>query len=197
MGVLVPVLYFGMQLTAAPFYPGYSFVSNVASELGSDKAQYSSIFNMGIMATGTCAISAAVGFALLLHKLGRTAIGILLPAALTLIGIQSIWAGYFPMPDPRHGGHPLFIIRMITMPFLVSIALWREASKALRIYLVLSMLLLLCMVPIMTGLIHTDREALKGLHQRLLTLAIFPPIGVAAVVLSRRLGTEQRQANAR
>src|SRR4051794_40433179 len=87
-GLLVPVLYFGMQLAAAPFYPGYSFISNVASELGSDKAQYASIFNIGIMATGACAILAAIGFALTLWRLNRPLIGTLLPAALLLNGIQ-------------------------------------------------------------------------------------------------------------
>ena len=34
-GVLIPLLYFGNQFVAATFYPGYSFLSQDASTLGS------------------------------------------------------------------------------------------------------------------------------------------------------------------
>jgi hypothetical protein len=52
VGIAIPFLYFGLQLIAAPFYPGYSFVRNVASELGSDLARYPTPFNIGIMILG-------------------------------------------------------------------------------------------------------------------------------------------------
>ena len=43
-GIAVPVLYYGVQLLAAPFYPGYSFITNVASDLGSPTSTVPAIF---------------------------------------------------------------------------------------------------------------------------------------------------------
>ena len=43
------------------------------------------------------------------------------------------------------------------------------------------------MVPLMRGMTGLDAHAYRGLLQRVFTLAIFPPIGVAAYVLARRL----------
>src|SRR5215216_1684405 len=69
-GILVPILYFGTQLLAAPFFPGYSFLSMAASVLGSDLATYPAIFNTGAMITGISTIIASVGFFLALQHLG-------------------------------------------------------------------------------------------------------------------------------
>jgi len=35
IALLTPIFYFGSQIAAAPFYPGYSFMSQAASLLGS------------------------------------------------------------------------------------------------------------------------------------------------------------------
>ena len=60
-GMAVPFLYFGTQLAAALFFPGYSFLRMPASLLGSDQATYPMIFNAGAILTGLATLLAAVG----------------------------------------------------------------------------------------------------------------------------------------
>ena len=36
--IAVPLLYYGVQLVAAPFFPDFSVLSTTASELGSDRS---------------------------------------------------------------------------------------------------------------------------------------------------------------
>ncbi len=61
-GIAIPILYFGMQLLAAPFYPGYSFISRDASTLGSDGSSVPAIFNLGSILVGLVELVAAWGF---------------------------------------------------------------------------------------------------------------------------------------
>ena len=51
-GIAVPLLYYGVQVVAAPFYSGFSFLSTTASELGSDGSTRPSIFNAGAILVG-------------------------------------------------------------------------------------------------------------------------------------------------
>ena len=111
--------------------------------------------------------------------------------ALAMNGVQTMWAGFFPLPDPRHGGHPAFIAGMLLLPPLLAASMWKvSASRGLRAYFIASVALLVCMVPIMSGASGLDTQTYRGLSQRIFTLAIFPPIGVAAFVLSRRIWRE-------
>jgi hypothetical protein len=93
------------------------------------------------------------------------------------------------MPDPRHGGHPSLLIAMLAVPFVLGFALWRlGVSKAIKAYLVATIVLLLVMFPIMMRMIDLDMHTYGGLLQRIFALTVFVPIGVAASELARRLG---------
>ena len=56
-----------------------------------------------------------------------------------------------------------------------------------RAYFAATLVLLAVMVPVMSGVSGLDTHAYRGLVQRVFTLAVFPPIGVAAFVLARRV----------
>ena len=188
IGMAIPFLYFGLQLIAASFSPGYSFMRNVASELGSDLARYPTPFNRGVMIQGVLTLMASFGFLRALLRLGaRPILAWLICLAVAMNGVQSLWAGFFPMPDPRHGGHPLFVIGMILLPFLLTIALWKQSGALLRSYLIATMLLIVALFPLMSGMAGLDTHSYKGLLQRLFTLAVFPPIGVGAYFLAKRI----------
>jgi hypothetical membrane protein len=45
--IAMPLIYFGTQLIAAPFYPGYSFAQDTASMLGTTTSRQPWIFNLG------------------------------------------------------------------------------------------------------------------------------------------------------
>ena len=187
-GVAVSVLYYGLQVSAAPAYPGFSFIGTTASELGSDLSPRAGLFNAGIMVQGACTLLAAAGYWLALRATGVNGlVAALTASAVVMNGVQTVWAGFYPMPDPRHGGHPVFIAAMILLPVLLTLSLWRGGSAALRVYLVLTIFLLAAMVPIMSGMAGVDTRAYRGLVQRVFTLAIFPPISAGSLVLMHRL----------
>jgi hypothetical membrane protein len=188
-GVAVPLLYYGVQLVAAPFFPEFSFLGTTASELGSDRSSRPSIFNAGAILTGIAALVASVGFLRALRQLGAHPIPAwLTPIAVAATGLSSLWAGIFPMPDPRHGGHPALLFALISVPFVVAAALWRlGASRALKVYFAATIVLLLVMFPVMMGMIGLDTHAYRGLLQRVFALTVFAPIGVCAWFLASRI----------
>jgi hypothetical membrane protein len=191
LGVLVPWVYYGVQVVAAPFFPGFSLVGTTASEMGSTLSRHPAVFNAGIIALGVISLMASVGFFLGLLRTGVSGpLALLTSADVALNGVQMIWAGLHPLPDPRHAGYIVFVAGMFCLPVLITLSLWRGASPALRAYFLATLLLLAAMVPIVTDHTGIDRRANRGLIQRLYTLAIFPPIGVGAWVLRRRVMRE-------
>lgn len=189
LGVLVPIIYFGMQIVAAAFYPGYSFLKQTASELGSNQFSYAALFNVGIFVLGIITLAAAFGYLRALLRLGiKPILAWLVAIAIAASGISSLWAASFPLPDPRHGAQPPFLNIVILLPLLLAIALWkRPNARLLEIYLVATMLLVVGMVPIMSGVIRVDRQLYSGLIQRIFALALFPPIGVGAYFLAKNI----------
>jgi hypothetical membrane protein len=189
IGISVPFIYYGIQAAAAPFFPGFSILTNTASELGSDRSEYPLIFNAGIMAQGVASLAASLGFLIALRRLRiNAALAALAAAALAMNGIQSIWAGYYPLPDSRHAGHLPFVVAMTLLPVLLTAALWRQAGTALKVYLVSTLVLLVAMLALRSGLSGLDKYEYRGLLQRVFTLSIFPPIGVGAYALASRIG---------
>jgi hypothetical membrane protein len=206
MGVLVPFLYFGIQLIAAPFYPGYSFLDRDASTLGSEGSKFPAIFNLGSILMGIMTLFASWGFFRGLRDLGVSpTLTWLTSLALASFGLASINAGVFPLPDPRHttGGLALVGIGSILLPFLMPAALWRlHDSRSLKIYFLFNITLLILLIPIMSGLIQfimvkAGNESPRyqsflnhfhGLLQRILAFITISPIGIGAYSLATRFG---------
>jgi hypothetical membrane protein len=188
-GIAVPLIYYGIQALAAPFYPGYSVLGNTASELGSDRSEHAVIFNAGMMIQGVASLAASLGFFLALRRMRiNSVLAALSAVALAINGVQHIWAGWYPIPDPRHGGHLPFTVAMTLVPILLTAALWRQVGTGLKVYLVGTLVLLAAVITLRSVLSGLDRYEYRGLLQRVFTLAIFPPIGVAAYALASRIG---------
>lgn len=181
---MVPILYFGTQLLAAPFFPDYSFLSMDASLLGSDLAIYPAIFNSGAIITGIATIIASVGFLLALQHLGANPfLAWLTSLAVLLNGLGSLWAGFFPMPDPRHGSNP-FAIGIFLFPILLTFALWnRGHARPIKMYLIITNLLFIALIPIMSGISGINTQGYQGLLQRIVALVFFVPISVGSYFL--------------
>ncbi|MEP7155956.1 MAG: DUF998 domain-containing protein [Betaproteobacteria bacterium] len=188
VGVAVPFLYYGTQLLAAPFYPGYSFATQAASMLGSDQALYPSLFNTGAIVVGIASLIASFGFVRALLRLhAYPALAWLAGISIAVGGVIAIKAGLFPLPDPRHGSGPLMVGALLT-PVLLLAALWtREDARGLKIYLVATNVLILLMIPVMSGITGWDTKNFTGALQRIATLALYPPIGITAWRLARML----------
>lgn len=198
-GIAVPVLYFGTLLVGSFFYPGYSQVTQYASELGSATAPHPAIFNAGIISTGVAALLASAGFVRALAALAAPrALALLAGLALALFGVSLLLGGFFPMPDPRHGGFGLGLA-IHPAPFFLAAALWRRPSlRSLNVFLLANGVGMLAMFAIMMGVGALVTRGNVGIYQRVNALTVFIWIGVAAGALLRHVpaGTATPHSNA-
>jgi hypothetical protein len=198
-GVTLPLVYFGIQLAAAPFFPGYSFLTRDASTLGSDGSTAPWIFNGGALLVGTLELVTAGAF---LRALPRARIGLVLTwttaLALASASIGSLNAFLHPLPDPKHSEGLLSLLGsgMVMLPLLLTTVLWRIGARG---YALFNILLCLALIPILTGLVQrigmragvdlagyqTLLNSTHGLLQRVAALLIFGSISVVAHRLRR------------
>jgi hypothetical protein len=199
LGLALPVLYFGIQLAAAPFYPAYSFLNRDASTLGSDGSSAPWIFNTGALLVGIVELVLAVTFfgALRQARVGIALAG-LLSLALVSSAIGSVNAFLHPLPDPRHTEGALSILGagLMLLPPLSIAVLWRLGARRLALCVAA---LCLAVVPLMTGLVQRlcmqagldfagYQAFLNGYHglvQRLGAFMLFGSIAAVAHVLQR------------
>jgi hypothetical membrane protein len=205
LGMAVPVVYFGMQAVAAPFCPGYSFLSRDASTLGSAESNAPAVFNVGCLLLGIMALLASWGFFQAFRLLGASRwFGGLVALAVALFGIGSINAGLFPLPDERHMSGVGAVLGTIsfTLVFLLPIAMWKlPEARAIKRYFILNIVVVVGLLPIVSGLIqrflmmaHTEWPSYQnflnndqGLLQRIAAATVVFPIGVSAWFLRRRV----------
>jgi hypothetical protein len=204
LGVTVPILYFGIQLAAAPFCADYSFVRRDASTLGSAECTRPWIFNGGSFLLGVIMIAASAGFGEALVRLGvHRWLAAATAITIAMGGLGSINAALFPLPDPRHTGGVLALVGsgLFLAPLALTAAVWRLAGlRLLRGYLIANLAVVAALVPILGGLIqrwavHANvqlpryQEFLntsQGLLQRVAAAVVFLPIGVSAYWLRRQ-----------
>ena len=178
--IAVPVLYFGTQLVAAPFYPGYSFAQDTASMLGTTNSHDPWIFNVGAMLTGVAGLVGAFGLFRALRAFTWTALAAVVALCVVGNGVLSIKAGMFPMPDPRHASWQFLMPAILLAPLLLLIALWRQGT-VLRIYMLINLVALILLIPFM---MHRVAPVFaEGTMQRLFAIVVFLPIGVAGFAL--------------
>jgi hypothetical membrane protein len=180
--VAVPVVYFGVQLVAAPWYPGYSFATDTASMLGTAASLHPGIFNNGAILDGIAGFFGAAGLFLGLSRSASTWLRALVAIGVFSGGVLSLKAGLFPMPDPRHASWQFLLFPILIAPLAMLAATWR-VSIALRIYLLVDVVCLLLMLPL---IMHRMAPIWpEGTMQRLFAVVAMAPIGVVALVLLR------------
>lgn len=187
-GILIPVVYFGLLIIAPLIYPGFSYVTNYASEMGSADARYPAVFNAGIMLCGVAGLLASFGFFHAIRRLGgNPLLAALAGLTLFLFGIATFMGGRFPMPDERHGAYGLGLAFQLS-PLLVALALWRVRSlRGLCIFLLVTFVVMTFVIAVMMGIGGLVTRANVGLWQRGNALAGFPWLGIAAWRLRKEL----------
>ncbi|MGL5811381.1 MAG: DUF998 domain-containing protein [Nocardioides sp.] len=195
-GVSVPVLYFGAQLTRGPFVEGYSFRRDAASDLGARGVPGAEWFNVMVVACGVAAIVAAFGwwYSLVAWEVGRVRRALLCIAA-TSIGVASLAAGVFPLPDSRHGGGLLGIGLFALPPLLAIATVGSSASPGLRPYALANLALFVLAALLVSGRTWIDPMSNAGVLQRVLACAVFVPVGVVSLVALRdpRMRADRRR----
>ena len=182
----MPVLYFGSQLTAAPFYPGYSFARDTASMLGSALSLRPWIFNLGAVLTGIAAIAASIGLYRSFRTITNTALAWLIGLSVGATGIMSIKAGIFPLPDSRHASWGFLVAFTIATPLLLLVGVWKHRdARGVRLYLFASCALVMLLIPFGTKMVSTSLLQ-PGTFQRLFAIATFIPVGVVGSLFKRQ-----------
>jgi hypothetical membrane protein len=138
--VAVPLVYFGVQLIAAPYYPGYSFATDTASMLGTAASRHPGIFNNGAILDGIAGFFGAAGLFLGLSSVATRWLRALIAIGVFCNGVLSFKAGLFPMPDPRHASWQFLLFPILITPLLMLAAMWRT-SVWLRVYLLVDVVL--------------------------------------------------------
>ena len=210
IGMAVPFLYFGIQIAAAPFFPGYSFSAQDASTLGSSGSRWPTLFNIGCLLVGIAMFVASWGFFSAFRSLEvRTPLGWTATLALISCGLAAVNAFLFPLPDPRHTDGVLALAGAGTLllPVVLPLALWKTMGRGLiQWYFIANIFVLLTMIPIMSGLVQrfsimagveipayqTFLNNNQGSLQRIVAIIAFGPISVGAWHLMRRLRITER-----
>jgi Protein of unknown function (DUF998) len=187
-GVLVPLVYFGAQFIAAPFYPNYSFLVNSASQLGSDASTFPALLNGGAMISGVLGLLSAYGIGMALRASGAKPWFAWLCAGCGVsVAAAAIWAGLHPMPDPQHNPGAIGI-GMFLGPLALFAAFWDvRGGRAMRNYLAFTLLAFAALAPIMSGITPVDLDRYGGLMQRIAALVLYLPPAVTAWWLLRRM----------
>lgn len=184
-GVLASALYFATLIGASLSWPGYSHVTQYASELGGSEAPHPALFNLGILATGGLAVLGGLGLVAHFAARGRPASGALTGAALAAWGVGMLLGGLYPMPDPRHHGFGL-VFGAVLLPVLLMLALRGRAGALAFAMLLVWLASMIAILAVMFGLGGLVTSANVGLWQRALALAMIPGIGVSCLLLARR-----------
>ncbi len=185
--VVLPVVYFGIQLLLAPAYPGYSLWRDPTSGLGSDRSPVALWFNAAAIAGGMAGIAGSWGAYRAFEAAGGRARALILPIVMAMVAAGFLWAGIFPLPHPLHPMNPSTPAMLITPVLALIYAWWAPALRPLRVVLLVNLTFFLAVLPFMIGLVPVDRGTVGGLLQRLLALPVFLPIGLIGWQLRRAM----------
>ncbi len=185
-GTAGALLYFLTLIGASLTWPGYSHVTQYASELGSAAAPHPQIFNIGIITTGTLGVAGGLGVMLYFAGMGRWLSGGLAGLALAAWGTGMIFGGLYPMPNPLHNGFGL-VMGVMAAPLFLMVALRGRAGTMFHLLLIAWFAAMAALIAIMFGAGSLVTTQNVGLWQRGLALAMIPGIGFTCAALAGRL----------
>lgn len=187
--VLVPVLYFGLQAAFAQYYPGYSFWTTTASDLGDAASPVGREFSAWVIGLGVVVTIAALTLPKRLAACDVPLWLALLPAIGLFSGaLITFSAGIYPQPDPNHAGGA-YGAGFIALPMFMVLSHWRVAGSGLRFYLAANMFAFFAIAVVMADVLPHAAAMPPGFVQKLLALTLFVPPAVAALALRPNLGT--------
>jgi hypothetical membrane protein len=188
LATLVPVIYFGSQLIAVPFFPNYNWLTVSASDLGSNRSSQPWILNAGALLTGAFAVLGAIGLGLSLPTVSvRQLLALVLAVCLVSTGLAAIWAGLHPLPHPKHSPGVIGM-GMFATPFVAAMVAWQiQRPSPLRYWLLLNIGLFAGCAYVLSGSAGLDLQQSGGLFQKIVAAVSFFPGALIALATLRRL----------
>ena len=186
--ILAPVFYYVGLIGGGLLWPGYSHVSQYASELGSAASPQPWFFNLFAVLCGVAGLVGGVGLSSALARLsGRSGWSLAAGLSLSLWGVSVILAGLYPMPHELHGAYGLGMAGNLT-PLLALIALRSvKGMGGLNLFLALVFVASLAMFLVMMGVAGPLPRARIGIYQRINSALSIPYLAVLGGVLLQRL----------
>ena len=182
--ILAPVFYYVALIGGSLLWPGYSHVTQYASELGSSASPNPMFFNGNIILCGLAALTGGFGLTHVLTQLsGSRGWAIAAGVSISLWGVAIIVAGLYPMPDDRHGAYGLAIIGQFT-PLFAWLALRKaEVLNGLKTFLLIIFVASFALFAIMMGVGGLVTRANVGIWQRVNTAIGIPYLAVLGWIL--------------
>jgi glucan biosynthesis protein C len=186
--ILAPIFYYVALIGGALLWPGYSHVTQYASELGSAASPHPMFFNGNVILCGLSALIGGFGLTNVLTQLsGSRGWAMAAGVSITLWGLAIVIAGLYPMPDDRHGAYGLAIVGQFT-PLFAWLALRKvQGLGGLKIFLIVIFVASFALFAIMMGVGGLVTRANVGIWQRINTAIGIPYLAVLGWVLLQRV----------
>jgi len=196
-GVAAPAVAVASVATAMAAYPGFDNSRQYLSELGGASAHTPLLFNAGVFTAGLMAAAAGAGFGLAMARLGGARVlGGLTALAFVLAAVGLSVSALYPWPDHRH----LIInlgLGIQLAPLLLLAGLWRRGDLGgLKLFLAAVFLAMAVLTVLTKHLLFPAlvNDANVGWWERAYAIVLVGWVGVAALVLQRRLVADGTQA---
>jgi hypothetical membrane protein len=171
MGIAFWLIYLLNLIVLGAISPGYSHMRHQVSHLGTVDFPYHYIFNTVIILSGLLLIPTGMGFYYSVKRIaGRKVLAFVIGILVGISSIGCFFAGFYPLPDPRHGGYGIGTILFLAPPFLTW-AFWKiRGTRFLILYQFISFILMIITFLILTGVGGLINGLNAGLFQRLFIL---------------------------
>ena len=182
--ILAPLFYYVALIGGSLLWPGYSHVTQYASELGSSAAPNPMFFNGNVILCGLSALIGGFGLTHVLTQLsGSRGWAVAAGASISLWGLAIVVAGLYPMPDERHGAFGLAIAGQFT-PLFAWIALRKVGGLGgLKAFLAVIFVASFVLFAIMMGVGGLVTRANVGIWQRINSGLGIPYLAILGWVL--------------
>ncbi|MCR5879434.1 acyltransferase family protein [Phenylobacterium sp. J367] len=198
-GVAAPAVALISVTLAVASYPGFNHARQYLSELGGATAPAAIFFNVGVLAAGVMAGVAGAGFGLAVAGLANARVsGGLTAVAFALAGVGLAMSAVYPWPDPRHMAINLGLgIQIAPLLLLFGLRSRRDLPR-LKVFLAAVFVVMAALTVITKHLVFpgTVNDANVGWWERVYAFVLVGWVGVAAIVLERRLHLDGSQADA-
>jgi len=171
IGIAIPIIYFLNLFVLGALYPGYSHMKHWVSSLGRIEAPHHEIFNAVVILMGLLSMLAGLGFFYSVKRLsGRTILATAIGISIALFGINALFGGFFPLPDPRHGAYGIGIAILFT-PILLAWTFREFPGMRVFTFFQIAMCILIALIFfIQAGLGDLVNKMNIGIAQRLYAL---------------------------